>query len=40
MCDIAEKVLNETVIRKHSSYVTIEDIGSEKVFAAFDEEMR
>lgn len=38
MCDIAEKVLNEAVIRKHSSDVMIEDIGSEKV-VAFGEEI-
>ncbi|VDK75418.1 unnamed protein product [Litomosoides sigmodontis] len=39
MCDIAEKVLNETVIRKHSSHVTIEDIGSEKVDVVITETM-
>ncbi|CAG9529597.1 unnamed protein product [Cercopithifilaria johnstoni] len=39
MCDIAEKVLNEAVIRKHSSDVMIEDIGSEKVDVIITETM-
>uniref|UniRef100_A0A915PQT6 Methyltransferase domain-containing protein n=1 Tax=Setaria digitata TaxID=48799 RepID=A0A915PQT6_9BILA len=39
MCDIAEKILNATVIRKHSSEVTIEDVGSEKVDVIITETM-
>ncbi|EJD75274.1 hypothetical protein LOAG_17545 [Loa loa] len=39
MCDIAEKILNEAVIRKHSSEVTIEDVGSEKIDVIITETM-
>lgn len=40
MCDIAEKILNEAVIRKHSSEITIEDVGSEKVTVASGEKIK
>ncbi|VDO40493.1 unnamed protein product, partial [Onchocerca flexuosa] len=39
MCDIAEKILNEAVIRKHSSEVTIEDVGSENIDVVITETM-
>uniref|UniRef100_A0A158Q7Y0 TPR_REGION domain-containing protein n=1 Tax=Elaeophora elaphi TaxID=1147741 RepID=A0A158Q7Y0_9BILA len=39
MCDIAEKVLNEAVIRKHSSDILIEDVGSEKIDVIITETM-
>ncbi|VIO95544.1 Uncharacterized protein BM_BM9023 [Brugia malayi] len=39
MCDIAEKILNEAVIRKHSSEIILEDIGSEKIDVVITETM-
>ncbi|VDK69933.1 unnamed protein product [Onchocerca ochengi] len=39
MCDIAEKILNEAVIRKHSSEVTVEDVGSENIDVVITETM-
>lgn len=40
MCDIAEKILNEPVIRKHSSEVTIEDVGSDKVVIVLGDQIK